>query len=192
MSISVNITGKAAHAGMAPEKGISSIKAASYAISILKEGWIDDKTTVNVGVIKGGEVLNAVPEKTEVKVECRSQIHEKCLEHSNLIKDIFLTAAKSVGAEAKVEMELLIKCYCISEDKESVTIAKKAIKEVGLEPEVKVLCGGTDAAHYNEKGIETVVIGSVCQSEHSKEEKITVADMQKGVKIIQAIFKELC
>jgi len=91
MSIKVDITGKAAHAGMEPEKGISSIKAASYAISTVKEGWIDDETTVNVGVIRGGEVLNAVPEKTEVKVECRSQTHEKCLRRSDLIKRIFLT-----------------------------------------------------------------------------------------------------
>ncbi len=86
MSIKVDITGRAAHAGMEPEKGISSIKAASHAISMLKEGWIDDETTVNVGVIRGGEVLNAVPEKTEVKVECRSQIHDKCLQRSDLIK----------------------------------------------------------------------------------------------------------
>ncbi len=192
MSIKVDITGKAAHAGMEPEKGISSIKAASHAISMLKEGWIDDETTVNVGVIKGGEVLNAVPEKTEVKVECRSQTHEKCLGHSNLIKQIFLTAANSVGAKADVTMELLIRCYRISEDAEAVTIAKKAIGSVGLHPKVKVICGGTDAAHYNEKGIQTVVIGMGVQSEHTKEEKIAIADMIKGVEIIQKILKDLC
>lgn len=192
MSIKVDITGKAAHAGMEPEKGISSIKAASYAISTLKEGWIDDETTVNVGVIRGGEVLNAVPEKTEVKVECRSQTHEKCLRRSDLIKQIFLNSAESVGAEADVTMELLVRCYRISEDTGPVTIAKKAISSAGLDPEVKVICGGTDAASYNEKGIETVVIGMGVQSEHTKDEKIAVADMIKGVGIIQQIFKEFC
>jgi len=192
MSIKVDITGKAAHAGMEPEKGISSIKAASYAISTLKEGWIDDVTTVNVGVIRGGDVLNAVPEKTEVKVECRSQIHEKCLRRSELIKQIFLNASESVGAKADVTMELLVKCYCISEDTESASIAKKAISSAGLDPEIKVICGGTDAASYNEKGIETVVIGMGVQSEHTKGEKIAVADMIKGVEIIQQIFKEFC
>jgi tripeptide aminopeptidase len=177
---------------MEPEKGISSIKAASYAISTLKEGWIDDETTVNVGVIRGGEVLNAVPEKTEVKVECRSQIHEKCLRRSDLIKQIFLNAAESVGAKADVTMELLVRCYRISEGTGSVRIAKKAISSAGLDPEVKVICGGTDAASYNEKGIETVVIGMGVQSEHTKDEKIAVADMIKGVAIIQQIFKEFC
>ena len=192
MSIQVDINGKAAHAGMEPEKGISSIKAASYAISTLKEGWIDDETTVNVGVIRGGEVLNAVPEKTEVKVECRSQTHEKCLRRSDLIKQIFLNAAESVGAKADVTMELLVRCYSISEDTGPVRIAKKAISSAGLDPEVKIICGGTDAASYNEKGIETVVIGMGVQSEHTKDEKIAVADMVKGVGIIQQIFKEFC
>jgi len=192
MSIKVGITGKAAHAGMEPEKGISSIKAASYAISMLKEGWIDDETTVNVGVIRGGEVLNAVPEKTEVKVECRSQIHDKCLRRSDLIKQIFLNAAESVGAKADVTMELLVRCYRISEGAGSVRIAKKAISSAGLDPEVKVICGGTDAASYNEKGIETAVIGMGVQSEHTKDEKIAIPDMIKGVEIIQQIFKEFC
>jgi tripeptide aminopeptidase len=192
MSIKVDITGKAAHAGMEPEKGISSIKAASYAISTLKEGWIDDETTVNVGVIRGGEVLNAVPEKTEVKVECRSQIHEKCLRRSALIKQIFLNAAESIGARADVTMELLVQCYRISEDTESVSIAKKAVSTAGLHPKVKVICGGTEAAIYNEKGIETAVIGIGVQSEHTKDEKIAVADMIKAVEIIQQIFKNFC
>ena len=191
MNIEVKITGKAAHAGMEPEKGISSIKAASYAISMLKEGWIDEVTTVNVGIIKGGQVLNAVPEETEVKVECRSQSHQKCLRRSNLIKEVFLTAAKAVGAQAEVKMELNMKASRISEDAEVVKVAKRAVSSVGLKPNVRVICGGTDASNYNEKGIETVVIGMGCRAEHTKEENIAVADMEKAVRIIQHIFKEL-
>lgn len=192
MSITVNITGRLAHAGMEPEKGISSIKAASHAISMLKEGWVDNETTVNVGVIRGGEVLNSVPEKTEVRVECRSKDHEKCVHQSNMIKKIFQTSAESVGATADVDMELQIMCYSISEGSESVKLARRALKSEGLEPEIKIICGGTDAANYNEKGIETVVIGMGVQGEHTKDEKIAVSDMMKGVRIIQQILKDLC
>ena len=191
MSIDVDITGKAAHAGMEPEKGISSIKSASYAISMLKEGWIDKETTVNVGIIKGGQVLNAVPEKTNVKIECRSQSHEKCLRQSNLIKEVFLVAAKAIGAQAEVKMELTMKASHISEDAEAVRIAKRAVRSVGLKPNVRIICGGTDASNYNEKGIETVVMGMGVKAEHTKEENIAVADMEKAVDIIQHLFKEL-
>jgi len=159
MKIEVKIIGRAAHAGMEPEKGVSSIKAAAYAISILKEGWIDEETTVNVGIIKGGQILNAVPDKTHVKIECRSQSHEKCL--------------------------------CQREDAEVVKVVKRAVSGVGLKPNVRIICGGTDASNYNKKGIETVVIGMGVKAEHTKEENITVADMDKAVDIIQHIFKEL-
>jgi len=191
MSIDVDITGKAAHAGMEPEKGISSIKAASHAISMLKEGWIDEETTVNVGVIKGGQVLNAVPEKTNVRIECRSRSHEKCLRQSNLIKEVFLVAAKALGAQAEVKMELLMKASHISEDAEVVGVLKRAVSSVGLKPNVQIICGGTDASNYNEKGIETVVMGMGVKAEHTKEENIAVADMEKAVDIIQHLFKEL-
>ncbi|MFB0532695.1 MAG: hypothetical protein ACETVU_03400 [Desulfatiglandales bacterium] len=76
----------------------------------------------------GGECLNAVPEKTEVKVEWRSQTHEKCLGQSNLIKQVFLAAAESVGTKAETDMELLTKCYHIPEDAEFVKLAKEAIR----------------------------------------------------------------
>jgi len=191
MNIFVNITGKAAHSGMEPEKGISSIKAASYAISILKEGWIDEETNVNVGIIKGGQMSNSVPEKTDIEIECRSKSHEKCLRQSNLIKEVFLTAAKTIGAQAEVKMELCIKDYHILEDAEVLKVTKRAISNVGLKPKIKIICGGTDASNYNEKGIETVVIGEGPKAIHTKEENVAVSDMEKSVNLIQYIFKEL-
>lgn len=190
MIIDVEIVGKAAHAGMEPEKGISAIKAASYAISILKEGWIDEETTVNVGIIEGGEIRNGVPEKAQIKAECRSLTHEKCLAQSELVKEVFETAAKSVGARAEVKMEMAYKAVKIPEDAEVVNIAKEAVRSVGLEPQVRLICGGTDGSIYNEKGIQTVVIGMGAKSEHSKDENIAVADMEKGVRMIQHIFEE--
>jgi len=191
MIIDVEITGKAAHAGMEPEKGISAIKAASYAISILKEGWIDEETTVNVGIIEGGAIRNAVPEKAQIKAECRSMIHEKCIAQSELIKEVFETAAKSIGARAEVKMEMAYEAVRISEDAEVVNIAKRAVESVGLEPEVRVICGGTDASIYNKKGIQTVVIGFGGKAEHTKDENIAVADMEKAVSMIHRIFEEL-
>ena len=188
MIIDVEITGKAAHAGMEPEKGISAIKAASCAIAILKEGWIDKETTVNVGIIEGGEIRNGVPEKAKIKAECRSLTHEKCIAQSELVKQIFETAAKSVGARAQVKMELAYKAVSISEDSQVVSIAKKAVESVGLTPRVMTICGGTDGSIYNEKGVQTVVIGMGGKAEHSKDEHIAVEDMEKAVRMIQTIL----
>jgi len=191
MLIDVEITGKAAHAGMEPEKGISAIKAASYAISILKEGWIDEETTVNVGIIEGGNVRNSVPEKSLIKAECRSLTHKKCIAQSELIKEVFEAAARSVGACAQVKMEMAYEAVNIQEDAKAVTIARRAVKSVGFESRVRIITGGTDASIYNKKGIQTVIIGTGVKAEHTIGENIAVADMEKAVGIIQHIFKEL-
>lgn len=191
MIIDVTIKGKAAHAGMEPEKGISAIKAASYAIAIMKEGWIDAETTVNVGIIHGGEIRNGVPENVEIKAECRSQNHDKCIRQSEIINRIFETAASAIGAKAVVRMELAYKAVKIPEDAKEVAVAKRAVESIGLVPQVRVICGGTDASIYNEKGIQTVIIGTGVRSEHSKEEHIYVEDMEKAVRMIHHIFQEL-
>jgi len=84
-----------------------------------------------------------------------NQFYKKCLYQSNLIKEIFLTVAKTVGAQAEVKMELLTKSSHISEDVEVVKIIKRVMSSVGLKQNVGIICGGTDACSYNEKGIDT-------------------------------------
>ena len=49
----IEITGRAAHAGVEPEKGLSSIRIASEIIIRLPQGRLDETTTVNVGTIEG-------------------------------------------------------------------------------------------------------------------------------------------
>ncbi len=102
-----------------------------------------------------------------------------------------MNAARAMQARAEVKMELTINAYQISDEAESVNLAKRAVIDAGLQPRVRIICGGTDAAHYNEKGVETVVIGMGVKGEHTKEEHITVMDMEKGVRIIQHILGAL-
>lgn len=185
----IRIIGKAAHA-VEPEHGISAIEVAAHAISLLKTGWIDPITTVNIGLIEGGQVLNAVSENAIVQLECRSQKHKRCLEHSHLIKNTFQTVAKARGARLEIESKLGLRAYQISENAKVVKVAKKAIQLTGLKPVTKVICGGTDAANLNEKGIVTAALGTGGKLPHSKDENIAIADMEKAVDMIINILKE--
>ncbi len=189
MEIKVKIIGKAAHA-VEPEYGISAIEVAAHGISLLQTGRIDPETTVNIGLIEGGQVLNAVPETTVIQIECRSQKHQKCLSQSKVIKKTFQTVAKARGAKAEIQMNLGLKASRISENTEVVKIAKKAIQSVGLKPQTKIICGGTDASNLNQKGIQTAVLGMGGKLPHSKDEHIAVKDMEKMVDILTEILKE--
>ena len=185
----VKITGKSAHAAH-PEDGISAIEIAAHSISLLQTGWIDPITTVNIGLIEGGQVINAVPEKVTIQIECRSQKHQKCLQQSQLIKKTFQIVAKARGAKAEIDMNLGLKASRIAENTQVVRIAKKAIQSVGLSPKTKIICGGTDASNLNLKGIKTAVLGIGGKLPHSKNENIALADIEKAIEILKAILKE--
>ena len=71
--IHVTITGRAAHAGVEPEKGRSAILEAAHQVIALHElngAW--PTVTVNAGVIRGGTRPNVVPERCELKVDVRA------------------------------------------------------------------------------------------------------------------------
>ena len=188
MFIDVEIIGKAAHAGMDPEKGISAIKAASYAVAILKEGWIDAETTVNVGTIQGGSVRNSVPEKAELQVQCRSLNHDKCIHQSELVKQVFETAALSIGARAEVKLNMAYQAMKVPENAEVVKVVQKAIDAIGLKPQLRIIGGGSDASEYNAKGIQSVVIGTGGHLGHSVDEYVYVDDLQQAARLIKEIL----
>jgi len=69
----IAIHGRAAHAGVEPEKGRSAVLAASHAIvalHALNGRW--PGVTVNVGVVRGGTRTNVVAERCELHVDLRS------------------------------------------------------------------------------------------------------------------------
>lgn len=75
--VRATMIGKTAHAGVAPEKGISAITMASKAISRMPLGRIDEETTANIGRFEGGKQTNIVCDHVDVLAEARSLIAEK-------------------------------------------------------------------------------------------------------------------
>ncbi|MBI2237511.1 MAG: M20 family metallopeptidase [Actinobacteria bacterium] len=73
----IEIVGRAAHAGVEPEKGRSAILEAAhktFALHALNGRW--PGVTLNVGVIDGGTRTNVVPERCTVAVDVRSPQEE--------------------------------------------------------------------------------------------------------------------
>lgn len=188
-TIDVEITGRAAHAGMEPEKGISAITACARAIARLPQGKIDPETTANVGVIQGGTVRNAVPEKAVVLAECRSLDHRKAVELAETYKRIFEEEAGKIGATAAVRVELAYRASRLSEDSPAVELARKAISALGLEPKLLLIRGGTDASILNQHGIETAVLGMGARESHTKDEWIAVEDLERAIALAKTLLE---
>jgi tripeptide aminopeptidase len=188
-AIDVEIKGRAAHAGMEPEKGINAILAASKAITALELGRLDHETTANVGVIKGGIIRNGVPDSADFLAECRSLNHEKGQKLADEMKKTIKEQVESIGASVDIKIDNLCRAVDIPEDSWTVTVAKKALKTVGIDAETTFITGFTDASIYNNQGIEMAVVGIGARLEHSCEEHIYISDMEKALNMMVEILR---
>lgn len=186
----VELKGKAAHAGMEPEKGINAIEAAAKAIAKLNLGRIDDETTANVGIINGGMIRNGVPDKCSFLAECRSLNHEKAKALAHEMYDAMEKEFKAVGVDYEIDMQNPFKAVNIPYDSWTVQTSKKALEIIGIEDAQTVfITGFTDASVYNNMGIEMAVVGIGAKLEHSTDEHIYVEDMRKAVVMIKELFR---
>lgn len=188
-AIDVEVQGRAAHAGMEPEKGINAIAAAARAIAALKLGRLDKETTANVGVISGGLIRNGVPAKACFLAECRSLTHRKAKALAAKMERTIKREVAKAGAKALVKVDNLCKAVAIPASAWTVVTAQKALAVVGVRARTTFITGFTDASIYNNHGIEMAVVGIGARSEHSTEEHIRVADMEKAVRMLVEIMR---
>ena len=199
----VKILGKAAHSGLHPEAGISAIKLASKAISELNLGRIDEETTANIGIIRGGIATNIVPDETIVEGEVRSHKKEKLTRLQDAILGAFhkavmdfreeagdvLTTAKGVPS---IQSEVIndYPMISIAETHPLIEIAVRAGRSADMDMKIRPMGGGSDANIFNGKGLETVIMGVGMQKVHSTEEFILLEDMVKSARLVIEIIKE--
>jgi tripeptide aminopeptidase len=188
-AIDVKVCGRSAHAGMEPEKGINAILAASKAIAALPLGRIDHETTANVGVISGGIIRNGVPDACTFLAECRSADHQKAVDLAEEMTTILRREIEAAGATVEITVDEKCRAVQIPEEAWSVQIAKQALATVRIDAKAVFMTGFTDASIYNNHGIEMAVVGIGAQNEHSTEECIEVADMERAVKMLVEIFR---
>ena len=191
ISLDVEIIGKAAHAGMEPEKGISAIRVAAEAITRFPEGRIDHETTANVGTIHGGMIRNGVPDKVTIQAECRSLNDAKAKQQAERMRRAFEEAAQAAGARAEVKVEIEYAAARLPEDAPVVQAAKGAIAAAGLTPKTAVIIGGTDALALTNRGLKSVVFGFGGEKEHTTDEQIKITALEQASTIIQALLENL-
>lgn len=189
--IYVDIKGKASHAGVAPEKGISAIQIASQAIAGMKLGRIDFETTANIGTINGGIETNIVCEKVEIKAEARSRDSKKLDEQTVHMKDCFEKAAKLYGGSVEFRTQLEYPSFNIDKDSGIVKILDKAAKVAGLELRLTETGGGSDTNIINGEGIQSVDISVGVELFHSVEEQLLIDDLVKTAEFLYAIIRNV-
>lgn len=186
----ITIKGKAAHAGVNPEDGISAIQVASKAVSRMKLGRIDHETTANIGRFEGGGEVNVVVDRVKIYAEARSRDHAKMERQVESMREAVESAAREHGAEAEFVNEVIYPAFKFGDGDEVVEIAKSAIRSIGLEPYQFESGGGSDANMFNGNGVPTVNLAVGYEDIHTTNERIKADDLVKVAELVLALVAE--
>jgi len=188
--IFAKIKGKTAHAGVAPENGVSAITLAAKAISKMPLGRIDEETTANIGRFEGGQQTNIVCDYVEVLAEARSLVEEKMEKQVATMKEAFENTAKEHGGEADVEVEIMYPGINQKDGDEVVEVAKRAAKAIGRDSKLLRSGGGSDANVIAGLGIPTVNLAVGYEEIHTTNERISTKELVKIAELVTSIINE--
>jgi tripeptide aminopeptidase len=189
-SVEAEITGRAAHAGVEPEKGIPAIRIAAELIAALPQGRLDAETTANVGMINGGTARNAVPERCSFKGEFRSRnkqrLEELRAEYERTIDDV-----RRKYPEAGIDVQLinLYEGYRVEEGEPLLAFARQKLAAIGREPVLVESGGGTDANNFSRHGIRALVVGLGGEQFHTVRERLAIPNLVDAARFCEAALK---
>ena len=187
----ITITGKPAHAGLEPEKGINALVVASHAITKLRLGRIDENTTSNIGVVTGGTAVNIVMPSVRMMYEARSFDGAVLDELLAETREIFTQTAEKFGAEFDDSIVKGYDGFKIDPNSEILSIVEKSCNDINIKFDPRKSGGGSDTNIYNSKGIPSVNLGIGMSKVHTKEEFIKVEDMVGCSRLLLSIIKNV-
>lgn len=198
----VEIRGKAAHAGLAPEKGISATLVGAIALAdARREGWFGKVTkpdgygTSNVGIFGGndgkaaGDATNVVTDYAFIKGEARSPESAFATKIAKGFETSFKRAQSEVKdtegetAEVKFEHSASYPPFKLDERSEVVQRAVAAMKKLDIEPNLIFSPGGLDANWLDKHGIPTVTIGAGQRDVHTIKEYVVLSEYIEGCRL---------
>lgn len=185
------IYGKTAHAGVAPEKGVSAITIAAKSIAKMPLGRIDEETTANIGRFEGGKQTNIVCDYVEIIAEARSLVTEKMEQQVEKMKKAFEETAAEMGGNAEVDVKIMYPGFKFGDGDHVVEIAKKAAKAIGRTPELHHSGGGSDANVIAGFNIPTVNLAVGYEEIHTTNERQSIPELVKTAEMILAIIEEV-
>ncbi len=184
------ITGRAAHAGVEPEKGRSAIVEAAHqvlALEGLSGRWPD--VTCTVGVISGGTRPNVVPESATLEVDLRAASREHLLAAEAAIRKL---AASPTVPETRIAIEELSRHWPMEKADRTnrlVAHAQALANRLGFSVRDAATGGASDANTTAGLGVPTLDgLGPIGGSDHSPAEYLEIDSIVPRTTLLAALL----
>jgi glutamate carboxypeptidase len=189
----LNVTGRAAHSGVEPEKGRSAIEELAHKIMKLHAlSDYESGISVNVGVIEGGTAVNTVADRAKAKVDIRISRLEQAEPLDRDIRricgtpDVDGTTIELKGGITRPPMERNAQTVALFQ------LIQQVASTIGLELTETATGGSSDASFTSALGIPTIDgMGPVGGFPHSEKEYLRVDTMQERTLLLAKVIERL-
>jgi glutamate carboxypeptidase len=193
LDVRLEITGRAAHAGVEPERGRSAILEAAHktvAIQALNGRW--PGVTANVGVVNGGTRPNVVPERCVIEFDVRSPREDTFEQAGDAVREI---AENTIVPDVTVEM-LSHGWHRPMEKKEGgarlAALAIQVASELGFELKDAATGGASDANTTSGAGVPSLDgLGPIGGDDHGPNEWLDLSSVVPRVSLLAGILSRL-
>lgn len=187
----ISVHGKAAHAGLEPEKGINATTEVAHLILALSS--LESKehgTTVVPTLLSSGTTINTVPELALLEIDARSFSQVDLQRVDTAIKSIAPTLS---GAEIKVAGGLHRPPLQPSSTRELYEIAERVAAAIGMAPLGSAEVGGASDGNFAAAAGARVLdgLGAVGGGAHAAHEWVSLASIEPRSAFLHAFIKEL-
>ena len=184
----VRVTGRAAHAGNEPEKGISAVEEMAH--QILRLHSLTDLgrgTTVNVGVVQGGTVRNQVAAFAEAMVDFRvTTMQEAERVENEILSSTPVLAGASVEIRGGLNRPPMERTETTALLLDSV---RRFADPLGINLSEAQVGGGSDAQFAAAVGVPVLDgLGGVGEGPHADHEYVVVAELPRRVALLASIL----
>lgn len=197
--VELTVRGKAAHAGMEPEKGLNAcVELAHKVVEIAKLADLKRGLSVSPGIIEGGSAPNVVCEAAKTTIDIR-YIEPKDLETT--LAAIEAIARKShlknalLGIETTAEIKIIEEKPPLPPASSAalLEVARKAAMDVGLPPLKSAKVGYvSDGNQLAGTGVKVLVgLGPYGGGMHTAEEFMLVKSFDERLKLGGALLSRL-
>jgi acetylornithine deacetylase/succinyl-diaminopimelate desuccinylase family protein len=209
LHLDVEVRGKSAHAAR-PETGVDALEAATHILSklyALRDGFKNQLSSVEgittpslvVGLISGGINTNVVPDRIVMRVD-RRMIPEENGEAVARDLKAFIEAASGEmpGVDCRVQQLMLAVPLrpLNGQERLSGALCRHASELTGEEIRAHGVPLYTDARHYSEAGIPTVLYGAgprtmLEANAHRADEKLKIDDLALATKVVALTLHDI-
>lgn len=187
----VTFKGVSVHPGTAKDKMINAITLAREFAGALPEDEVPEKTEGTEGFYLLSQ-FNGTIEETVLSYIIRDHDHEIFEQRKQTLVNIQNDMNQHLGYPA-VSVELRDQYYnmadIIAKDMSIVTLARKAMANLGIEAVTHPVRGGTDGSQLSYMGLPTPNLFTGGENFHGKYEFASLDDMEKAMNVIIEIIK---